>query len=51
MKFLITGANGDIAISICRIIKQHFKRSIIDGSDIVDAGPGEIYYNHIHIMK
>ena len=48
MKFLITGANGDIAISICRIIKQHFKRSIIDGSDIVDAGPGEIYYNHIH---
>ena len=48
MKFLITGANGDIAISISRIIKQHFKKSIVDGTDIENIGPGEIYYNHIH---
>ena len=34
MKFLITGANGDIAKSICKVIKKNFKNSIIDGTDI-----------------
>ena len=48
MKILITGANGDIAISICRIIKKHFKNSIVDGTDIENIGSGEIYYNHIY---
>ena len=32
MKFLITGANGDIAISISRILRKHFKNSIIDNT-------------------
>ena len=48
MKFLITGANGDIAISISRIIQEPFKNSIIDGTDTEVSGPGEIYYKKIH---
>lgn len=48
MKFLITGANGDIAISISRIIQEHFKNSIIDGTDTEVSGPGEIYYKKIY---
>ena len=34
MKFLITGANGDIAKSICKVIKKNFKNITIDGTDI-----------------
>ncbi len=48
MKFLITGANGDIAISICRIIKKEFKNSVIEGTDIVIEGPGEFYFKKIY---
>ena len=48
MKFLITGANGDIARSICRIIKNHYKKSIVDGTDVIEKGPGEYLYNKIH---
>ena len=48
MKILITGANGDIAISISRIIKKHFKKYKINGTDIENIGPGEIYYDHIY---
>ncbi len=48
MKILITGANGDIAISICRIIKSKFKKFIIDGVDINPEGLGELYFNNIH---
>tara|TARA_Y100000768_G_C23930517_1_gene659838 strand:- start:99 stop:1022 length:924 start_codon:yes stop_codon:yes gene_type:complete len=51
MKFLITGANGDIAISISRILRKHFKNSIIDGTDLENIGPGEIYYNNIFKVK
>ena len=48
MNFLITGANGDIAISICRIIKNEFKNSIIEGTDIKTDGLGEFQYKKIH---
>ena len=51
MKFLITGANGDIAISISRILRKHFKNSVIDGTDLENIGPGEIYYNNIFKVK
>ena len=48
MNFLITGANGDIAISICRIIKKEFKKSVIEGTDIRTDGPGEFQFKKIH---
>lgn len=34
MKFLITGANGDIAKSICKVVKKNFKDVEVDGTDI-----------------
>jgi carbamoyl-phosphate synthase large subunit len=48
MKFLITGANGDIAISICRILKQNFKKPIIVGTDIQTEGRGEFFLKKIY---
>jgi carbamoyl-phosphate synthase large subunit len=48
MKFLITGANGDIAISISRIIKDEFKNSVVEGTDIIKEGPGEYLYKKIY---
>ena len=48
MKFLITGANGDIARSICRIIKNEYKRSVVHGTDINEKGPGEYLYDKIY---
>ena len=47
MKFLITGANGDIAKSICRVIKQNFKNIIIDGTDIKLRKNNNSLYNKI----
>ena len=39
MKILVTGANGDIAISIYKIIKKNFKNNIkIDGTEIESHG-------------
>tara|TARA_B100001057_G_scaffold450774_1_gene493147 strand:+ start:703 stop:1629 length:927 start_codon:yes stop_codon:yes gene_type:complete len=48
MKFLITGANGDIAKSVCRILKAEYKHSIIDGTDINPDGPGQYLFNKIY---
>lgn len=44
MKFLITGANGDIAISLLKILKRIFKKSEIYGTDINPNGIGKLFY-------
>jgi carbamoyl-phosphate synthase large subunit len=47
-KFLITGAQGDIAQSICKIIRQNYKNKItIDGMDILKSGPSDYIFNKI----
>jgi carbamoyl-phosphate synthase large subunit len=47
-KILITGAQGDIAQSICRIILKNYKNKIIiNGSDIVGSGPSDYIFNKI----
>lgn len=47
-KFLITGAQGDIAQSICKIIRQNYKNKIlIDGMDILKSGPSDHIFNKI----
>ena len=47
-KFLITGAQGDIAQSICRIIRKNYKKKIIiDGSDMVESGPSNYIFDKI----
>jgi hypothetical protein len=48
MKFLITGAHGDIAQSIFRILKLSYKKAVIDGTDIRKSGPNEFLFNKIH---
>ena len=48
MKILISGANGDIAISVLKIIKKNFKKKIrIDGSENKVDGKGKFYFNKI----
>lgn len=47
-KFLITGAHGDIAISIYRIIKEKYKEKCsIDGVDILSDGPGDFVFSKV----
>ena len=48
MKFLITGAHGDIAQSIFRILKLNYKKVTIDGTDIKKSGPSEFLFNKIY---
>lgn len=48
MKFLITGAHGDIAQSISKIIKSTYKKAIINGTDLIESGPGEFLFNKIY---
>lgn len=48
MRFLITGANGDIAKSICRILRAEYKNSIIDGTDINPEGSAQFLFNKIY---
>ena len=51
MKILITGANGDIAISINKILKKKFSKSIIHGSDININKKGNYYFEKILKVK
>ncbi len=47
-KFLITGAQGDIAQSICKIIRRNYNNKVvIDGMDILDSGPSDYIFNKI----
>jgi len=47
MHILITGAHGDIAISVGKIIKSEFKNYKIFGVDIQDHGPGDLLFNNV----
>lgn len=47
MKFLITGANGDIAKSICKVIKKNFKNVKVDGTDIKIGNNRKSLFNKI----
>jgi len=47
MKILITGAHGDIACSVAKIIQSEFKKFIIFGTDIQNNGPGDYLFKKI----
>ncbi len=49
MKVLITGANGDIAISIFELLKREFKKLKIFGSDLTN-GYGSLYFRKIFLL-
>ena len=47
IKFLITGANGDIAKSICKLIRKNFKDISVDGTDVKISNNKKNLYNKI----
>jgi len=48
MKILITGAHGDIACSVAKIIKSEFNKFKIFGTDTENNGPGDYLFNKIY---
>jgi carbamoyl-phosphate synthase large subunit len=48
MKILITGAHGDIACSVARIIKSEFNKFQIYGTDCENYGPGDYLFKKIY---
>lgn len=48
MRLLVTGANGDIAESIGRILKEVYPDCTIDGADCNDAMPGSLLFDRMH---
>jgi carbamoyl-phosphate synthase large subunit len=48
MKILITGAHGDIACSVAKIIKSEFNKFEIYGTDSENEGPGDYLFKKIY---
>ncbi len=49
MKILLTGAEGDIAEAVCRIVRQEFQSAEVHGSDITgDTWPVQAGYSAVH---
>lgn len=48
MKILITGAHGDIACSVAKIIKSEFNKFKIFGADTENNGPGDYLFKKIY---
>jgi carbamoyl-phosphate synthase large subunit len=47
MRILITGAHGDIACSVAKIIRSEFKNYKIFGVDIENHGPGDLLFDNV----
>ena len=50
IKILITGANGDIAYSIFKIIKKSFKNFLIHGAEINDEWSSKLFYDKLFYL-
>lgn len=49
MKILLTGAEGDIAEAVCRIIRQEFQSAEVHGTDLTgDTWPVQAGYSAVH---
>lgn len=48
MRLLVTGANGDIAEAIGRILKTSFPQAVVDGADCQGTFPGDLLFDHMH---
>ena len=48
MRILVTGANGDIAEAIGRILKASFPQAIVDGADCQGTLPARLLFDHVH---
>jgi len=50
MRILVTGANGDIAEAIARILKTSFPRAVVDGADCQGTLPARLLFDHVHAL-
>ena len=49
-KILITGAQGDVAQSICKTIRQTYNSNVlIEGLDIIKSGPSDFIFDKIYL--
>ena len=48
MRILVTGANGDIAEAVGRILKTAFPQSVVDGADCQGTLPGSLLFDSVH---
>lgn len=48
MRLLVTGANGDIAEAIGRILKQNYPAATVDGADCGGTLPGACLFDQMH---
>lgn len=50
MKILVTGANGDIAESIGRILRQRYSTETVDGADCNGTLPAACLFDNVHLL-
>lgn len=50
MKFLVTGANGDIGEAIGRILREQSSANIVDGADSSGTMPAACLFNQVHVL-
>jgi len=50
MRILVTGANGDIAETIGRILKTNFPQAVVDGADCQGTLPARLLFDHVHSL-
>ncbi len=50
VRILVTGANGDIAEAIGRILKTSFPQAAVDGADSQGTFPGSLLFQSVHAL-
>ena len=48
MRFLVTGANGDIAEAVAKVLNKTFPDSVIHGSDSSGLWPAKFYFKKVY---
>ncbi len=49
-RILVTGANGDIACSIGRVLAASFPDAILMGADLGEIWPGKLIFSEMHVL-
>lgn len=47
MRFLVTGANGDLAEAVSKVLRSYYPNAVIDGADAAGVWPGKLYFDHV----
>ena len=49
-RFLITGVGGDVAQSMCRVIRGSFSDAVIVGCDVSDKNAGPLFVDSFQLV-